>query len=440
MASNKKAPTPYQPAGQAQADAGYQGAASSLYTAGQQLTGQVTPQLQNITNSVINNPYYAQAQAGADQAAAIGSGYVAPSQFAGAHGSQTLADQAAAAANPYYQQMMAAGQGAYTGAMAQLPGTLAGLKYAPGILEDALAKAQQSYGQAQSLIPGTTDLTAANRVLGTGFDPQGELYDREYQKMLEQRNAINSASGVATSPFGAGIAGQASTDFNLDWQNQQLARQIAALGAYNTSTSTAAGNMSTLLGAGSSAYGNLVNTGVNGYTGLTDSAYNNYNNVLNSGVGALASLGGQAVNGFTGLANTALNGYGQASNLGAAGLNTLTTAANYPNQVYLQQQQSQLDAIQAQIEATVRASGLTGQAADAYAKYLQLGQSATAGAQNAAQINNASSANMWKGIGSLAAVAAAPFTGGASLAFAGGMGGGGGGGIAGGGWTESMGG
>ena len=41
--------------------------------------------------------------------------------------------------------------------------------------------------------------------------------------------------GLGTSAAGAGLAGDASRNFNIDWQNQQLQRQDpGALGAYGT--------------------------------------------------------------------------------------------------------------------------------------------------------------------------------------------------------------
>jgi len=41
-------------------------------------------------------------------------------------------------------------------------------------------------------------------------------------------------SGVGTSPYGAGTANTALTNFDLDWQNRQLDRQTSAAGAAST--------------------------------------------------------------------------------------------------------------------------------------------------------------------------------------------------------------
>jgi hypothetical protein len=66
-------------------------------------------------------------------------------------------------------------------------------------------------------------------VMQTGFDPQQALYQRTAQQVQDQTRAAESASGVATTPYGAGIEAQTMKDFNIDWQNAQLQRQLSAL-------------------------------------------------------------------------------------------------------------------------------------------------------------------------------------------------------------------
>src|SRR5262249_53792898 len=70
---------------------------------------------------------------------------------------------------------------------------------------------------------------AGGAVLGTGFDPQQALYNRTLQQVQDQTRAGKAAAGVATSPYGAGIEAQQTRDFNIDWQNAQLQRQLSAL-------------------------------------------------------------------------------------------------------------------------------------------------------------------------------------------------------------------
>lgn len=74
-----------------------------------------------------------------------------------------------------------------------------------------------------------------------GQDPQNALYAQQYQQNQDQANATNAQNGVAGTPYGASLTNQSDQNFNLNWQQQQLARQ-----------QTAAGTASTLLGAGGS--------------------------------------------------------------------------------------------------------------------------------------------------------------------------------------------
>lgn len=268
----QQAPTPYQPANQPGADQGFQTGVNQLSTAGSQLYGQVAPQLSQITSNVQNNPFYQQAQQGAQTAANTATSQVAPQQL-------------------------------------------------------------QSSSQLASL--SSLGGAAGVGVLNTGFDPQQALYNQQYQKNLDTTNATNAMYGVAGSPYGAGVANQSNTNFNIDWQNAQLARQVSALGAYDTN-----------LGA--------VGTGAT-----------------------------------------------TASNLGTAGLNTQATAAQLPSDVYLQQQQAGLSALGSQIQGTNAALAPTQQSIQDQGAYLGIGQTASQGATNAAQVNNTANAASAAGFGNL---------------------------------------
>jgi hypothetical protein len=312
----QQAPTPYQPANQAGADAGFQQGTNQLATAGSQLYSTVAPQLQQISQNVQSNPYYQQAQQGAGNAANLATTQVAPQQFAGAQ------------------------QDTQLGGLAALGGI-------------------QGYNQAQSLIPGTTqpELQAGRQVLNTAFDPQRALYNQQQQQNQDQGNAINAQNGVAGSPFGAGLSAQNNQNFNLNWQNQQLGRQTQGLSAYDSAATTAAGNMATLTNAGSGA--------------------------LNAGI------------------NTATGANAAASDLGTAGLNTVAGAAQLPQEVYLQQQQAALAALGAQVQGTNASQAMTQQGVADQGAYLNIGQTASQGATNAAQVNNQASAAAAAGFGNL---------------------------------------
>lgn len=81
------------------------------------------------------------------------------------------------------------------------------------------------YGAGQGLVG------AGQNVINTAMDPQNQLYAYLQNQNSQQANAQNAMSGIGTTPYGAGVADQSNQLFNLNWQNQQLQRQIAGLGA-----------------------------------------------------------------------------------------------------------------------------------------------------------------------------------------------------------------
>jgi hypothetical protein len=66
-------------------------------------------------------------------------------------------------------------------------------------------------------------------MLATAFDPQKELYGRTLQQVTDQTRSAEAARGVANTPYGAAAEGQTLGNFNIDWDNAQLARQQTGL-------------------------------------------------------------------------------------------------------------------------------------------------------------------------------------------------------------------
>jgi hypothetical protein len=66
-------------------------------------------------------------------------------------------------------------------------------------------------------------------MLNTAFDPQQALYDRTLQQTTDQTRSGEAARGVANTPYGAAAEGNTLSNFNIDWQNQQLQRQQSGL-------------------------------------------------------------------------------------------------------------------------------------------------------------------------------------------------------------------
>lgn len=89
---------------------------------------------------------------------------------------------------------------------------------------------QQGAAGATALNNGAMSLLPyVSSVANTAMDPQSQLYNQTKQNVLDQANVGNAQAGLSNSPYGAGVTNQANTNFNIDWQNNQLARQTAGL-------------------------------------------------------------------------------------------------------------------------------------------------------------------------------------------------------------------
>lgn len=178
--------------------------------------------------------------------------------------------------NPLYQQMV---------------NTVSDNPYYAG----AMAGAQQGAGLGTQ---GADRLYGAGMgLLESGFDPRAALFDRSQQRLMDQSGAATSMMGLGSSPYGAGVMSNALGNFDIDWQNQQLARQAQAAGAASPLFQAAPG-----LAAGSAA--------------LPSGAFmNQINNILNTlkaqQVGQ--GLGSEVYRGLLGASGT---GIGQAQGLG----------------------------------------------------------------------------------------------------------------------------
>ena len=86
-------------------------------------------------------------------------------------------------------------------------------------------QAQQAQGMQNQLYGG------AGQIMQTAFDPQQALYGRTQQQVGDQINAGQAQRGLGNSAVGAAEYGQGMSNFNIDWQNQQLARQAQGMQA-----------------------------------------------------------------------------------------------------------------------------------------------------------------------------------------------------------------
>ena len=192
-------------------------------------------------------------------------------------------------------------------------------------------QAGANYGTQQQL------LSAGQQVYQNSLDPQKALYNRSAQQLQDQTGATNSMYGLGSSAAGAGVANQAMSNFNIDWNAQQLQNQIAGLGAYNSAASTANG------------YGQLGNSDIAGVQGVYSNQASAYGDASSLLSGAANQYNG-AANMFSGAAGNTLTGgqipYSTGQSIAATPGNLANTYGSYLNQnVYGPAQSIQQQAI-----------------------------------------------------------------------------------------------
>lgn len=181
----------------------------------------------------------------------------------------------------------------------------------------------------------------ANQIFQTGFDPQQALYARTGQQVQDQTRAGLEARGIDNTPYGAGIEGQTMSNFNIDWQNQQLQRQALA--------AQAGGGLLT-------QGGNLANLG----TGIQNLAPGQYFSAAGMPYGAFGQIG-QDQNAAIQAYLSGATGGANLSNLPIQDYLSYLGVGNQSNQVANQNYGLQLQAQQQQFNEQLKLGSLLGQ-------------------------------------------------------------------------------
>lgn len=193
------------------------------------------------------------------------------------------------------------------------------------------AAASGAYGTGGALTQaGLGTIPWAQQLFQSGFDPQQALYNRTQQQVTDQSRAGLEARGLNMTPYGAGVEGQTLSNFNIDWQNQQLLRQIQ--GAQGASGLLAQG-------------GNLANIGTTmqnnapgayfSASGLPYGAFNTIGGGQNAAINQLLGIGGAGAN----LQNLPIQDYLSYLQTG----NQFNQTANQSYGLQLQAQKQQFD-------------------------------------------------------------------------------------------------
>jgi hypothetical protein len=213
------------------------------------------------------------------------------------------------------------------GALAQ--GAGGGMQYLPQLMSNAFNPmygqqvgftannpnyAQAMTGAAQGAAlggAGANSLYGAGQgILQSGFDPQSALFNRTQQQVMDQAGATNAMMGLGASPYGAGATNKAMSDFDINWQNQQLGRQESAAGAASPLLQAAPGLAASSAAMPSNTYLSQI--------GAVLSALDQQNKAGALGASAFPSLLGGIGQGL-GQANSLASGIGQnTANFGMA--------------------------------------------------------------------------------------------------------------------------
>jgi hypothetical protein len=189
--------------------------------------------------------------------------------------------------------------------------------YAPGAIQGAQGFQQQGQQNNQQLQQmAAQNLGYGSQIMQTAFDPQQALYNQQLQSLTDSQNAQNAASGLASSPYAAGLDAQNVQNFNIGWQNQQLNRETQGANAYGALAGQAAGD----IGQGFGELGASYNAPSNQYLsqeeatlGAQNSLGQDYQNFLGTALGYQNSYNQAQQQNFL---DTAILGQGLGQGLG----------------------------------------------------------------------------------------------------------------------------
>lgn len=237
---------------------------------------------------------------------------------------QTLLQQQqntiAGANNPYTQ---------YSPQFANVFNSLYNSPYAGGYQAAANTSGTQSTATGANALNNSTALSSgvnpltqySNQILQTAFDPSQALYAQNLQNTQNAANVANAQYGL-TGQQAAGNLNQATTNFGIDWQAQELANQAAGLqgAAAGYGAAGTAGNNALNLGTGA-AQSTLAG-------GLTP--YSAGTNIGNAQTSALQSY----INALLGPSTSAQSTIGNEQNYLNTGISASEDAASQAAQDY----------------------------------------------------------------------------------------------------------
>lgn len=195
---------------------------------------------------------------------------------------------------------------------------------AGGVGQQDLSASNNMFAMGNSLAP------YAQTILNTAFDPQSALYNRTAQQLTDQTRAGNEARGIDMSATGAGLENQALSNFNIDWQNNQLNRE--------TQGATSAEGINSQVSSDYGSGANLGNQGVDmtlaagaipyaSKMQIDQDKFNALNTMSQAGTAANSQVQ-QTANDYLNYLNQGRNSAGTANQAAQAGFNNFGTTAS----------------------------------------------------------------------------------------------------------------
>lgn len=160
-------------------------------------------------------------------------------------------------ADTLWQQLLGQSAGGSGGATSALTPQLLQafqqmIAMSPQIQQQYGGLAGQAQGGAGQLANNAGALTGAgNQVFNTAMDPQSALFSQMSQQVQDQSRAADSARGIGMSGQSAGNEANALSNFDINWQNQQLGRQTQGLQGLESAYQGAGQNLTGALNMGS---------------------------------------------------------------------------------------------------------------------------------------------------------------------------------------------
>lgn len=250
-----------------------------------------------------------------------------------------LESQLSGAVSPQLLKLLQGGMNTQNPALSGLPPQLQGAYGNIGSADQLYAQMLGRHGSdALSTLP-----QAGMSTYLRSLDPNNALHDQMLHGVMERSGAGQAARGIQIGGMGQGMSDEAGTNFEMDWSNQLLGRQVQGLSALEKAYGTAGQTGTNMLDASANMWGQVPGAlsggaGADFAPGLMQSDFlstllgrlgggmqqfgiNPLAQVQNQAIPFLNQGAGAGANAFSG----GLNAFNANTGIGATGMESLLT-------------------------------------------------------------------------------------------------------------------